>query len=185
LREETLPLESNSLTSFPEYEPKADGVPVFYPAGSLLRTKPRDAYEPETLRLVIPRMKVDSPIQDGTELYKLEKGPGLYSYAQPPDWANTNTSIAAHRDIHGMEFYSINTLGEGDYIYLVYKNKVFRYLHQYTVVVEADNWDPIRVFSDCRVTLTTCDPIGTSEKRMIAVGTLVDINDFTDDYVFK
>jgi sortase A len=157
---------------------------IILPIGELYRTPQRDAYQAATLRLVIPKLDLDCLVQDGTELEKLKKGPGLYSYSQTPDWYNTNTCIAAHRDIYGKEFYYLDTLGEGDFIYLVYRGKVFKYLYRYTVIIEPANWDPIRVFSDCRVTLVTCDPIGTSRTRMVVVGTVISYEDYSDSYVF-
>lgn len=59
----------------------------------------------------------------------LNKGPGLYEYSQLPGEGDRNVSIAAHRNksrngvISEWFFYYIDTLCEGDYIYLSDKNR--------------------------------------------------------------
>lgn len=157
---------------------------IILPINMLLVTKARAAYEDGALRLVVPRLGLDCKVGDNTLMEDLENGPGLYKYSQLPDIYNTNVSIAAHRDLAGEEFYYLNTVTEGDFIYLVYDHRVFQYTYRSTEIVEPDNWDPIRTAADCRVTLTTCDPIGTSLQRMIVVGELVAWQDYTEDYLF-
>ena len=157
---------------------------ILLPVGMLLTTKARAAYEDGTMRLVIPRLNLDCTVGADTLEENLEHGPGLYKYSQMPDIYNTNVSIAAHRDLAGCEFYYLDTVQEGDFIYLIYKGNVFQYAYRSTKIVEETDWEPIRTCLDCRVTLTTCDPIGTSLRRMIVIGELIDWRDYSEDYEF-
>lgn len=159
---------------------------IILPIGELVLTHARSVYQDGELRLVIPKLELDCPVLNGTELSTLRQGVGLYKYAQIPDIYNTNTSIAGHRDLYGFEFYYLDQLTEGDYIYLIIKDIVFQYEFASSyILTDTYNWDAIRVFHDSRVTLTTCDPIGTSTNRLIVVGELVAYEDYTEDYVLS
>lgn len=157
---------------------------IILPPGKLVITRLRAEYEDRTMRLVVPRLELDTLVADDTTLESLATAPGLYKYGQIPNLYNTNVSIAAHRDLPGYEFYYLDTVAEGDFLYLVYKEKVFRYEYRSTEVVERNDWNPIRVHYDSRITLTTCTPLGTSKQRMIVVGELVDVSDYSDGYSF-
>lgn len=157
---------------------------IILPPGMLVVTRLRAEYEDGSMRLVIPRLELDTPIGGDTTLETLGKLPGLYKYGQIPNLYNTNVSIAAHRDLPGYEFYYLDTVTEGDFLYLVYREKVFKYEYRSTEVVERDDWNPIRVHYDSRLTLTTCTPLGTSRQRMIVVGELVEVLDYSEDYSF-
>lgn len=155
-----------------------------YPTDRLFITKSREEYEDGTLRLVVPRMGVDCQVVDGVDDETLKRGPGLYDYAQLPGYGNPNVSIAGHRDIYGAHFMEIHTLIPGDYLYLVYEGKVYRYRFLENKIVQADDWSPIYCRNFSSITLTSCDPIHTSINRIIATGELVDCQPYTEDYPF-
>ncbi len=160
-------------------------VPIAtYPTDRLFITESREAYVDSTLRLVVPRMGVDCMIVDGVDYETLKRGPGLYDYAQLPGYGNPNVSIAGHRDIYGAHFMQIHTLTEGDYLYLVYEGKVYQYRFLECWIVEPDDWSPIYCRNFSCITLTSCDPIYTSLRRIIATGELVNSQEYTEDYVF-
>ena len=151
-------------------------VPIAtYPTDRLFITESREAYVDSTLRLVVPRMGVDCMIVDGVDYETLKRGPGLYDYAQLPGYGNPNVSIAGHRDIHGSPFYYIDKLTDGDYLYLVWQEKVYIYTYQQTKIVKANDWSPIYSGEESLLTLTSCDPIGTSWNRIIVTGVLTDV----------
>ncbi|MDR1604189.1 MAG: class E sortase [Gracilibacteraceae bacterium] len=178
--------EDNPPLALPEAEdPRRLATDIILPIGELLTTREREAYEEGDLRLVLPRLGLDTPVLNGTELTTLARAPGLYEYGQLPDMYNTNTSIAAHRDIYGRELYYAETVTTGDFIYLIHRNKVFCYEYLSTEVVNPTNWNPIRTKGDCRVTLTTCEPRGASTQRLIIVGTLTAVEDYSEDYEFR
>ncbi|MDD2955440.1 MAG: class E sortase [Oscillospiraceae bacterium] len=151
------------------------------PAGKLVITTQRKNYQAQELTLSIPKLGLETAVQDGTDYETLKKGPGLYEYAQLPNEEEPgNVSIAGHRDIFGSHFYSIDTLTKGDLIYLIYQGKLYTYEYAETRIVEPNDWSVIENQGHACVTLTSCDPIGTTEKRIIATGELVKVDNFDE-----
>lgn len=157
---------------------EVDGLPV----GKLVITPERKLYEDGDLTLRIPALSVERTVHDGTDTEDLNNGVGLYEYAQLPGEGNRNVSIAGHRNgiSHGQitdkaPFYYIDTLKEGDYIYLTDSEHVYRYLWDSCVIVEANDWSPIFTTGYSCITLTSCHPIGVSDHRIILRGLLDEI----------
>ena len=69
----------------------------------------------------------------------------------------------------------IDKLTDGDYLYLVWQEKVYIYTYQQTKIVKANDWSPIYSGEESLLTLTSCDPIGTSWNRIIVTGVLTDV----------
>ena len=168
-------------------EEPEDGLPT----DKVFVTDTRKGYQSGDLRLIIPKLEVDELILDGVDEQTLLQGEGLYDYAQLPGEGRSNTSIAGHRNwIRGgkitldQPFSFLDTLTEGDYLYLVYGENIYQYLFEYQEVVEPDDWGPIYKTDHSCVTLTTCTPVGVSDHRLIVRGALVDIIPFTDDYAY-
>lgn len=152
------------------------------PHDRLFITVERQEYRRDDMRLVIPRLDLDQGIGDGTSQAELKLGPCLYEYAQLPGEGNRNVSIAGHRI--KKDFYALDEMVEGDYLYLVWGGAVYRYVYESTTVVEQDDWGPIYSQGYSLVTLTTCTPIGVSDHRMIVRFKLDEIFEHTDDFVF-
>ncbi len=168
-------------------EEPEDGLPT----DKVFVTDTRKGYQSGDLRLIIPKLEVDEFILDGVDEQTLLQGEGLYDYAQLPGEGRSNTSIAGHRNwIRGgkitldQPFSFLDTLTEGDYLYLVYGESICQYLFEYQEVVEPDDWGPIFKTDHSCVTLTTCTPVGISDHRLIVRGALVDIFPLTDDYAY-
>lgn len=124
----------------------------------------------DALRLVIPSLKIDTEIVNGTTLSSLKHGPGLYAVAQMPGEGDRNTSIAGHRNGIGDTwniFYDIDKLSIGDEFFLVYKDKVYRYLYRETKIVNPDNVSVLESQGYSCLTLTSCHPIGSDAQRII------------------
>lgn len=174
------PPEVESQTE-PESEPEpghSDGQEEpKYPVGKLIITSERESYRDGDMILEIPRLELKVPVMNGTDSEALEKGVGLFDYSQLPGPDNSNVSIAGHRDIHGKEFYYIDLITAGDYLYLYYGGKKYTYEYAETFITHDSDWDPIRVKEDACITLQSCDPIGTSLNRIFVVGKLVDTAD--------
>lgn len=64
------------------------------PYDKLFITKERKDYKTGNLTLIIPKLSLKEPVQDGTDTASLNKGPGLYDYAQLPGEGDKNVSIA-------------------------------------------------------------------------------------------
>jgi LPXTG-site transpeptidase (sortase) family protein len=164
---------------------EVDGLPV----GKLVVTPERKLYEDGDLTLSIPALSVVRTVHDGTDTEDLNNGVGLYDYAQLPGEGNRNVSIAGHRNgiSHGQitdkaPFYYIDTLKEGDYIYLTDSAHVYRYLWESCTIVEADDWSPIFTTGYSCITLTSCHPIGISDHRIILRGLLDEIFPYEKDF---
>lgn len=132
------------------------------------------------LTLKIPKLNVEAQIFDGTKLSVLKEGLGLYEYAQLPSEENANVSIAGHRNgvfagkiTDNTPLYYINTLTEGDYIYLVDSQNVYQYLWQSTSIIKPNDWSVIYNQGYSCITITTCTPIGVADHRLVVRGELV------------
>lgn len=160
------------------------------PYDKLFTTKERKNYKTGDLTLVIPKLSLKEPVQKGTDPSSLNLGPGLYDYAQLPGEGDRNVSIAAHRNkskngiISEWFFYYIDTLKEGDYIYLYDNMHIYRYLYDQTTIVEENDWSPIYSQGVSCITLTSCEPIGVADHRIIVRGILDDITPYEKDYVY-
>lgn len=154
------------------------------PEGTLYLTEARRAYGRGTMTLVIPAIDVNTPVGESTEPDYLKEMPGLYEFAQMPGYNDGNVSIAGHRDIHDMVFYALDKVAEGDYLYLLYQDRVYKYLYKDSKVVAPTDWSVIEPQGFSCLTLTTCDPIGTTLKRLILRAELVGIDPLSDSYPF-
>ena len=176
-------LEAQPEASEPASEPEPDDGGL--PQDRVVITPAREDYESGTITLVIPKLDVIEPVLNGVDADTLLQGLGLYDYAQLPQETGGNVSIAGHRNgiRHGkitdnMPFYYVDTLGEGDYLYLTYQNRIYQYLWDQATVVEPDDWSVIFPQGFSCLTLTTCTPIGVADHRLIVRARLV--NDFAD-----
>ena len=66
-------------------------------------------------------------------------------------------------------FRNLNDLDKGDKISAYYKGKKYEYTVTEKKVVAADDLSPLNLTDDERLTLMTCWPIGTKEKRLIVI----------------
>lgn len=161
--------------------------------GALYVSEAREGYQSGELRLIIPKLSIESSLYNGTEAATLSKGECLYEYAQLPSEENGNVSIAGHRNgiangrpTDSRPFYYLNTLTEGDLLYLTDDEHIYKYLWESTRIVSEEDWGPIRNTGYSCVTLTTCTPITTqlTDKRLIVRGRLVETLPLTEDYPF-
>ena len=161
------------------------------PYDKLFITKERKRYKNGDLTLIIPKLSLKEPVQNGTDTTSLNKGPGLYDYAQLPGEGDRNVSIAAHRNkshngvISEWFFYYIDTLCENDYIYLTDKKNIYRYRYDQTTIVEENDWSPIYSQGVSCITLTSCEPIGVADHRIIVRAILDDISPKSKKYVYS
>lgn len=172
----------------PEEEvPEDDGLPH----DKLFITVERQNYQDGDLTLIIPKLDRELPIYGGVTKEDLKKGVGLYDYAQLPGEGNRNVSVAGHRNTirngkisDAAPFYYIDTLAEDDYLYLRDKERIYRYVYEDTKVVEADDWGPIYSQGFSCLTITSCEPIGISDHRIVVRGRLDEIFPLSDDFVY-
>ena len=125
-------------------------------------------------RLIIPKMKVDVLVVEGTTPAALKAGAGHYPNTPLPGDAG-NVGIAGHRTTYGRPFNKLDTMTTGDVAYLVTP------FHTYTYTVQPSfdgKPNPHPVFpTDVSVvsqagaghwlTLTTCHPKGSAKQRLV------------------
>ena len=166
------PSPALTVPAEPGEPPQEDAI--LYPTDRLFVTDERAAYGDGEMTLRIPRLGLDAPVLAGTGPEVLQRGVGLYEYAQLPGEGNRNVSIAGHRDIYGAEFYYLDQLQEGDACYLNYGGREYTYIYHDTAIVEPDDWGPVYCREYGCLTLTSCDPVGTSERRIVVTARRVD-----------
>lgn len=188
------PLPVPTGTPPPPEEPAAPptGVVDGLEVGKWYITPERKSYVEGALTLSLPAISITQTIADGTDVAALNRGVGLYEYAQLPGEGNRNVSLAGHRnglDKNGnvtdrAPFYYVDLLGEGDYLYLYDGTSIYRYLYESTWVVEADDWAPIATTGESCLTITSCTPIGISDHRIVVRGILDEIFPYSKDFDF-
>lgn len=154
------------------------------PADTFYITSDRRDYPRGEMTLIIPSISVFTAVGESTSPEGLKTMPGLYEFSQLPGEGDINVSIAGHRDIHDMVFYSLDRVQENDYAYLLYDNLIYRYIYRDKKIVSSKEWSVILPQGFSCLTLTTCDPIGTTLNRLIARWELVEYMPYNSAYTF-
>lgn len=124
--------------------------------------------------LVIPKIFVDAEINEGDK-EALKKGLWRRPHTSTPDLGG-NTVIAAHRFMYidgTNTFYNLDKLKVGDNFIIYWQGKEYDYeifsieeVLPTAIEIEHNTPEPI-------VTLFTCTPLWTSEKRLVVKGKLL------------
>lgn len=125
-------------------------------------------------KLVIPKIFIDGNIYEGDK-EALLKGIWRRPNSSTPD-AGGNTVIVAHRFLYTSgpnTFYHLDKLEVGDKFSILWKNKVYNYevfdvsiVDPSQIEIEENTINPI-------ITLYTCTPLYTAEKRLVVKANLV------------
>ena len=128
------------------------------------------------LTLSLPSLGVrNAPVYDSDSSRALKAGVGHVPETSMP-WdggAQRNTYLAAHRLGYPgtgsrLLFYELDKLGRGDEVILRGKGKTYRYRVSEILVVDPnDSWVMGQVRGRDMVTLQTCTPVPTFEKRLV------------------
>lgn len=130
-------------------------------------------------RIVIPRLKLDGVVVQGTSEKALNAGMGHYSETPLPGEAG-NVAIAGHRTMNGKAFGDLDKLRPGDRVELV--TPLAKHVYEVTApfdghpnpwVTTANDWSVVNQSDGRWLTLTTCHPRGSSKQRLIARAALV------------
>lgn len=150
------------------------------------RTEPVPLYQPFA-RIFIPRLGSDwvRVVAEGTSVKDvLDRGRlGHYSGTAMPGQMGT-FAVAGHRMTHGASFTNLDTLQNGDLIYVQTSDGWYTYEFQYERVVSPKRGDavapvPFKAGSlptERLMVMTTCTPKWTAEKRLVAVAKMVAFN---------
>jgi sortase A len=120
-------------------------------------------------QIIIDSIKVNKFVVAGVGYKELEKGPGLFTGSPLPGQLG-NVAISGHRTTYGAPFGRLDELVKGDRIVMKTSHATFTYLVSGAPkVVKPTDVDVIRTVDPTRATLTliTCHPKWTSEKRLV------------------
>ena len=118
-------------------------------------------------RIKIPAIGVDTVVVEGTSASALRAGAGHYPDTPLP-YENGNVAIAGHRTTYGKPFSELDKLKTGDVVIL--ETPVGSCTYQITVaprVILPTDFSVVANRLDQQLlTLTTCHPKGSAEKRL-------------------
>ncbi|ACB85683.1 class E sortase [Natranaerobius thermophilus] len=134
--------------------------------------------EPADGLIEIPKIDLQLAVGFGVELSDLAHGPGFYPESGRPETGNL--SIAGHRTTYGGPFRHLNELDQGDSIRVYREGKKYRYEVDRVFDTHSSDWSVIRPTDDPALTLTTCHPPGSDERRLIVRAYLTKEKDQTD-----
>lgn len=123
----------------------------------------------------IPAIDYHWVIQPDIENENLDRGPGHYPRTVFPGDPG-NAAIAGHRTIRGRRgfFYRLNELQEGDPIYIHRDGQRLAFAVERVFVTDPTDLSVLSATAYPALTLTTCDPPGGDEKRLIVQARLVE-----------
>ncbi|MBV8950988.1 MAG: class E sortase [Actinobacteria bacterium] len=120
----------------------------------------------------IPKIGVDSAVVEGVGRPDLRKGPGHYPLTPMPGQIG-NAAIAGHRTTYGAPFYRLNELGPGDDIAIRTTAGTYHYQVTKQLVVLPTDVSVLDPTPDATLTLTTCEPRYSAQKRLVIHAALV------------
>ena len=125
-------------------------------------------------RIVIPAISLDMVVVQGTDAAALAKVPGHYVDSPMPCTVG-DVAIAGHRTTFLHPFYDLNHLKAGDIIDLSTRTASCRYQVSETpfVVLPSDTAVVAATPGQFTLTLTTCNPIGSSAQRLVVKAQLL------------
>jgi len=135
----------------------------------------------DAFRLTIAKLEVSAPIMKGADPTNeasynriLQKGVAHMVGTAMPGEEKGNVFIYGHSSAnnnpdYGKVFVSLNDLQKGDEIEIYYKGQNYMYKVSGKRIVGEDDLSVLEKTGKEQVTLMTCWPVGTSDKRLIVV----------------
>ncbi|MBI4947947.1 class D sortase [Candidatus Berkelbacteria bacterium] len=164
----------------PKFEPVVVNNPDPTPNLSDPDPEPLPNYSP---RIQIPRVAIDAPIVMNVTaprvVPELSKGVAhLYDSALPDQRGNTvifghSSNYTWSRGSYKSVFTLLTKLKAGDQIILPYKSQKYVYEVTGTKVISPYDLSVLKKTDDPILTLITCYPLGTSQKRWVVIAKLV------------
>jgi sortase A len=137
-------------------------VPVVPPAGT------------DSAHIFIPSIGVDQIVVSGTDKESLARGPGIWEAGVFPG-APGNATISGHRTTHGGPFRHLDELKYGDRIIISAPGRpdaVFEV--RGSAVVKPSRIQVTEQTPGVRLTLTTCEPVGSDAARLVVQAELIE-----------
>lgn len=169
-------------TDMPRQEPPATRTPTVKPTRTTRPSASTSAPQrgPNTSRdgrpvgrITIPAIGLERVFVLGTSKDDLSKGPGVWKWGAFPGTPG-NTTISGHRNTHGKPFHELDKLKYGDRIYIDVPGQPRAvYEMRGRTISDPFNVRVTRQTSGVRLTLTTCDPVGSAAQRLVIQSELV------------
>lgn len=125
-------------------------------------------------RLFIPKIRLNAPIVEGLDgNAAMDRGAWLMPQGVRPDAVSGNIVISGHRfkylPPNNITFYLFHKLEPGDGVKLVWDGIDYDYIIREKKIVEKTDLSILRPSDEKRLTLFTCEPIFSQEKRLVLV----------------
>lgn len=127
--------------------------------------------------ITIPKIDVNLPIYEGTDMDVLAHGIGhLTETSYPLGGEGTHSALSGHRGLAEAElFTNLDKLTLGDRFYLHILDEILAYQVDQVLVVEPHEIEALDVVEgEDLCTLVTCTPIGINSHRLLVRGTRVE-----------
>ena len=115
---------------------------------------------------------LDVVVVQGTDVASLQKGPGHYPETPFPGQDGT-VGIAGHRTTYLAPFRHIDSVEEGDRIFLEMPYAKFTYEVQKTEIVDPSDVQVVRAVGYERLVLSACHPLYSAEQRYIVFARMI------------
>lgn len=123
-------------------------------------------------RISIPKARSNFVFVSGTNGRTLKKGPGHYRNTPLPGRHGT-VGLAGHRTTYAAPFRRLDRLRRGDRIVVTMPYGRFFYRVEGSKIVRPDSVGVLRRVKHDRLVLTTCHPLFSAKKRLVATARLV------------
>ncbi len=128
-------------------------------------------------RLYIPSIWVDVEIVEGSSDKVLSQGAWRRPNSSTPK-KGSNTVVTAHRYQYtppsNKTFYNLDKVEEGDSIVVYWEGDTYEYEVRDTFIVKPDQVEIEQATDEPILTLYTCHPLFTADKRLVVVAELID-----------
>ena len=131
-------------------------------------------------RVIIKKIGVDAPIIEAPESElntALNKGAWRMPQTSTPE-KGSNTVISAHRfkylPPNNLTFYLLDKLAVGDIVNVIWENKEYDYRVVESKIVLPTEISILDATDKPILTLFTCDPIWSQDKRLVVIGELIE-----------
>ncbi len=128
----------------------------------------------QTNRIIINKMGVDAQILEGDTETMLWQGVVRINSGSIP--GSGNTVITAHRYLHRpgsangyKSFYNIHKLTHGDIVTIFWEGEKYEYQVESSLVVEPSETSILYNTAKSQLTLFSCTPLFTSDKRLVVI----------------
>jgi LPXTG-site transpeptidase (sortase) family protein len=140
-------------------------------------TRPEQVAAIDTARnhLIIPALRLDEPILDGTSPYLVHKGIWRRPNSSQPD-KGSNTVLVGHRFTYdgASVFYNLDKVKAKDDIIVAWKHRVYTYKVNDIRTVPASKVSIEDKTDDDRLTIYTCTPLWSARDRLVVTASLVE-----------